>query len=372
MNKVLLRVDFNVPLKNGKVADDFRIRASLPTIRHWLNKSAQVFLITHLEENGNVPHLDAVRKSLEELLGMEVGFARGKLQAKSCEFAERVVLFDNIRLNPGEKNCDLRFAKLLASCGDYYVNDAFSASHRQHASIFLLPKLLPHEAGPLLKREVENLSKFFKPTHPFLFTLGGKKFETKEPLIERFLKSADAIFVGGALGNTFLSRRGYRVGSSRVEDVKISRYVITNHKILLPEDVVLLRGKSKKTLPLIPTSNIEHGDLIYDAGPKTVKAISDLAKEAKFVLWNGTLGVCEKGFASGTKALAKALGESKAFKVVGGGDTVAAIRKFKLEKNFDFISTGGRAMLEFLAKGTLPGIAALGEPRLWREALKKK
>ena len=310
---------------------------------------------------------------LEGLLGLRVGFVQGKLPPKPLEFAERVVLFDNIRLNPGEKACDLSFAKTLAAWGDYYVNDAFSASHRKHASIVLLPELLPHEAGFLFEKETENLSKFFKPDHPFLFILGGKKFETKEPLISRFLTSADAIFVGGALGNTFLSNKGYRVGSSPVEDVQISRYVLTNRRVLLPEDAVLLRGKKKKIVSLIPTSNIEHGDLIYDAGPQTIKTLADLAKKAKFVLWNGTLGVCEKGFTYGTKALAEELGKSKAFKVVGGGDTVAAIRKFKLEKNFDFISTGGGAMLEFLAKGTLPGIAALsGEPRLWREALKKK
>lgn len=359
MRKVLLRVDFNVPLKNGKVADDFRIRASLPTIQHWLRTGAQVFLITHSEENGELLHLDAVKCLLEELLGLPVGFARDKLPDVPEKFAERVVLFDNIRLNAGEKKCDPRFAETLASWGDYYVNDAFAASHREHASIVLLPKLLPHEAGLLFQKEVENLSKFFKPQRPFLFILGGKKFETKEPIISRFLTNADAIFVGGALGNTFLSHRGYRVGFSNVERVHISRYVLTNHKILLPEDVVLLRGKKKKTVSLVPTSNIEHGDLIYDAGPKTIKELADLAKEAKSILWNGTLGVCENGFTYGTKTFAKELGKSKAFKVVGGGDTVAAIRKFKLEKNFDFISTGGGAMLEFLAKGTLPGIEAL-------------
>lgn len=359
MKRVLLRVDFNVPLKNGKVADDFRIRASLPTIQHWLKDGAQVFLIAHLEYGGELPHLDAVRNFLDKSLGFTVGFMRGKLPDVPEKFSERVVLFDNIRLNPGEKDNDPKFARALAAWGDYYVNDAFADSHREHASIVLLPKLLPHEAGLFFQKEVENLSKFFKPQHPFLFILGGKKFETKEPLISRFLRSADAIFVGGALVNTFLSHKGYRVGGSPVEGVQISRYILTNHKILLPEDIVLSRGGKKKTVSLIPASNIERGDLIYDAGPKTIKILAGLAKEAKFILWNGTLGVCEKGFTYGTRTLAKKLGESKAFKVVGGGDTVAAIRKFKLEKNFDFISTGGGAMLEFLAKGTLPGIEAL-------------
>ena len=338
--KVLLRVDFNVPLSGGKVADDFRIRAHIPTIKMLLKKGAQVFLITHLEVNGKTPHLGVVRNLLERLLDLRVGFARGKLPV-SRRFFERAVLLDNIRLNPGEKKNDLKFAKLLATWGDYYINDAFAVSHREHASIVLLPKLLPHETGPLLKAEIKNLSKFFKPRRPFLVIIGGKKFETKEPLISKLLKSADAVFIVGAIGNTFLAKRGVDVGKSKVENVKIPKSLLWSPKILLPEDWAM------------------KGGVILDAGPKTVRALSQLAKKAEFVLWNGTLGLCEKGFEYGTRTLAKELGKSKAYKVVGGGDTVAAIRKFKLEKNFDFISTGGGAMLEFLAKGTLPGIEAL-------------
>lgn len=352
--KVLLRVDFNVPLKNGEVADDFRIRVATPTIKKILSAGSQIFLITHLEADDKISHLDAVHKTLEKLLGIKVDFARGSIAAWPKNFAERVVLFDNIRLNPGEKQNDLKFARRLAAWGDYYINEAFSASHRRHASIVGLPKLLPYESGQLFKNEVKSLSLFFKPKHPFLLVIGGKKFETKEPLIARFLKSADAIFIGGALANTFLACRGVDVGRSKTEDVKIPDSILWSNKILLPKDWV------------------SKNDVIYDAGPKTVRALGDLATRAKFILWNGTLGLCEKGFDMGTRELAKALGKSKAYKVVGGGDTVAAIRKMKLEKNFDFISTGGGAMLEFLAKGTLPGIAALeGEPRLRREALKK-
>ncbi|MBI2112924.1 phosphoglycerate kinase, partial [Candidatus Woesearchaeota archaeon] len=335
-----MRVDFNVPLKDGEIVDDFRIRETLPTIRRFLKAQNKIFLITHLELSGKTPRLDAVHRALERLLRTKVRFLRGEIPYMREDIRERVVLFDNIRLNNGEKTNDLKFAHRLASCGDVYVNEAFSASHRKHASIVRLPIFLPHEAGPLFQKEVKNLSKFFKPKHPFLLILGGKKFETKEPLIRRFLKTADAVFVGGAIANTFLAQRGVSVGKSKIENVKIPKQILWSPKIILPEDWV------------------EKGGVIYDAGPKTVKILGELAKNAKFILWNGTLGICEKGFEYGTKTFAKELGKSRAYKVVGGGDTVAAIRKFKAEKNFDFISTGGGAMLEFLAKGTLPGIEA--------------
>ncbi len=343
MKRVLLRADFNVPVTKGKVADDFKIQKTIPTIKKLLRADNQIFLITHLEINGKTPHLDPVKSALEKLLKFKIGFARGKLPLKPRKFSERVVLLDNIRLNPGEKKNDLAFAKRLAAWGDYYINDAFAESHRKYASIVLLPKLLPHDAGPLLKKEIKHLSRFFKPKHPFFVVVAGKKFATKEPLISRFLKSADAVFIGGAIGNTFLAKRGVNVEKSKVESVKIPQNIIWNNKVLLPEDWAM------------------QNDLILDAGPKTVKTLGELAKTSRFVLWNGTLGLCEKGFEYGTKTFARELGRSRAYKVVGGGDTVAAIRKFKLEKNFDFISTGGGAMLEFLAKGTLPGIEALNK-----------
>lgn len=354
--RVLLRVDFNVPIKGGSVIDDFRIRATLQTILSLLKKGCRIFLISHLENNGKISRLDPVKKTLEKFLNFKIGFVSGKLPKKPTRFSERVVLFDNIRLNPGEKQNDGVFTRNLASWGNRYINEAFAASHRKHASIVGLPGLLPHSAGCLFKKEVKNLSSFFKPKHPFLLILGGKKFSTKEPLICRFLKNADAIFVGGALGNTFLSQRGFSVGKSKIENVKIPKNILWSPKIFLPEDVIVLRNGKKKSVLL---RDVKSSDIIYDAGPKTIGALAKLAKNSKSVLWNGTLGICENGFDYGTKKLGMALGKSDAFKVVGGGDTVAAIRKMKLEKNFDFISTGGGAMLEFLATGTLPGIEAL-------------
>lgn len=341
--KVLLRVDFNVPLSKGKVADDFRIKASIPTIKMLLKKGAKVLLLTHLEADGKTPSIGVVASHIEKLLGTKVRFIKGKVPSVPSDFPEHIWLFDNIRLNPGEKNNDPKFAKALSAWGDYYMNDAFSAAHRAHASIVGLPKFFPkmRSEGPLMKEEVNNLSRFFAPSHPFLFILGGKKFETKEPLISKFLGKADAIFIGGALANTFLSKRGVDVKKSKVENIKIPGEILWSTKIILPEDWEFGKGA------------------IYDAGPKSVKTLSELAKKAKFILWNGTLGFCEGGYEKGTREFAKALGRSKAFRLVGGGDTVAAVRKMKMEKNFDFISTGGGAMLEFLAKGTLPGIEAL-------------
>jgi len=339
--KILLRVDFNVPIARNKVADDFRIKASIKTINGLLKKGAKVLLLTHLEADGKTPGLGAVASRLEKLLKAKIKFIKGKIPADPCEYPERVWLFDNLRLNPGEKKNDRDFAKQLARWGDYYINDAFAASHRKHASIVGIPRFLPHGAGPLMRAEIKNLSKFFNPEHPFLFILAGKKFATKEPLVSKFIKKADAIFIGGALANTFLKKRGVDVKRSKVESVAIPDNILWFPKIILPEDWKIGEGS------------------IYDAGPKTIRTLAELAKNAKLVLWNGTLGLCEKGYTYGTRELGMALGKSKAFRLVGGGDTVAAIRKMKLEKNFDFISTGGGAMLEFLAEGTLPGIEAL-------------
>ncbi len=354
--KVIIRVDFNVPIAKGKIADDFRIRSTMPSIKYYLSKGAKVLLVTHLETDDKTPHFDVVAKYLECAFKTKIRFIKGPVPEHVQNFPESILLFDNIRLNSGEKKNDLKFAKKLAGWGDFYVNEAFSASHREHASIVSLPKYLPYEAGPLLKKEIAELSKFFKPKHPFLFILGGKKFETKEPLVSKFLKSADAIFIGGALGNTFLALRGTSVGASKVEDIAIPDNILWNNKILLPEDAVVSRGGKKKTVAI---HEVAKDDLIYDAGSQTARALGELAKKAKLVLWNGTLGFCENGFNYGTRELAKDIGQSKAFRLVGGGDTVAALRQMKLEKNFDFISTGGGAMLEFLAKGTLPGIKAL-------------
>lgn len=341
MKIVLLRVDFNVPIQRWKIVDDFKIRAHIPTIHDLLRRGAQVFLITHLEQNGIVPHLDFVRRHLEHILRMKVGFLRGQIIAQLMPFSEQVVLFDNIRLNSDEKKNDVGFARRLAHWGDVYINDAFAESHRPYTSIIGVPKFLPSFLGPLVKKEVLMLSKLFMPRHPFLVVIAGNKFATKEPLISKFLEKADHIFIGGALANTFLKARGNNIGKSIAEKITIHKKLLWNKKIILPTDFTVKNG------------------VIYDSGPATAKILEDLVKKSKFILWNGTLGLCEKGFDFGTKSFAEALGKSKAYKIAGGGDTVTAIHKFGLQKNFDFLSTGGGAMLEFLTTGTLPGIDAI-------------
>ncbi len=339
--RVLLRVDFNVPMRHGAIADDFRIRASIPTIKKTVSQGAQVFLIAHLEENGTIPHLESVYKKLKFFLKTDVAFWRGKIGEFPKHTDSKIVLLDNIRLNQGEKKNDRAFAQTVASLGDIFVNEAFSDSHRKHASIVGIPKFLPSYLGDFFKKEVKTLSKSFDPPHPFLLVMAGNKFATKEPLLNKFLKIADHVFIGGALANTFLFKRGFDIGKSKVEKIIIPKSILWHKKIILPIDYVKKNG------------------VIYDAGPKTIKMLGRIAERSKFVLWNGTLGLCEKGFISGTKNFARHLEKSKAYKIVGGGDTAAAIRGFKLEKNFNFISTGGGAMLEFLATGTLPGIEAV-------------
>jgi 3-phosphoglycerate kinase len=359
--RILVRVDFNVPLDFardkpfGSVVDDFRIRAHIPTIKSLLKDRNKVVIVTHLQIDDKIPHLDSVHKKLEKLLGRNVRFVRGKIE-KAHSYNDSVILLDNVRLDKGEQKNNVLYAKKLSSWGDFYINDAFSASHRKHASVVGIPNFLPSGMGSLMEREVSELSRAFKPLHPFLVVLGGKKFSTKEPLVDRFLKTADTIFIGGSLANTFLSQRGIRPGKSSIEKEKLPKNILMHEKIMLPEDVIVLRGKKKVPAEL---NEISSTDYVYDAGPKTVKKLAKFAKEAKFIVWNGTLGFCERGFTEGTQKFGKSLSNSKAYRIAGGGDTVAAIRQLKLERNFDFISTGGGAMLEFLAKGTLPGIDAL-------------
>lgn len=340
---MLLRVDFNVPMSKGEIADDFRILSHISTIKYYLKKNFQIFLISHF--GGPIAHFNIIHKYLEKKLNTKIHFLRGKiprlLAGRPKNFKEKIVLFDNLRLNSGEKKNDKKFAKNLASWGDIFVNDAFSASHRKHASIVGLPKLLQSQLGPLFKKEVKELSKAFEPGHPFLLVAGGNKFTTKEPLILKFLNKADYIFIGGAIANIFLKARGYDVGKSKLENIKISKHILESKKIILPVDFTIKKG------------------VIYDFGPATEKILDDLVKKSKFILWNGTLGLCEEGFYFGTKSFVEALGKSKAYKIAGGGDTISAIHKFGLEKNLNFISTAGGAMLEFLATGTLLGIDAI-------------
>lgn len=357
--RVLLRVDFNVPIENGIVTDDFRIRKALPTIKYLKQKGAKVILVTHLGKGGET--LAPVAESLQKLikskfvaniLGLDAAIAVSSMKDGD------ILLLENLRNDKGEQACDKFFASNLARLGDVYVNEAFSVNHREDASIVLLPKLLPSFAGLQLEEEIGNLSRAFKkPKHPFLFILGGAKFSTKLPLIKKYLKLADHVFIGGALLNDFLRAEGDEVGTSLVSDENFGiKDLLGNKKIILPEDVVV---KSGDELINRSVKDVEHDEFILDIGTKSVKNIAPFIKKAKFILWNGPLGDYEIGGDMGTKKILKLVASSRATSIIGGGDTVSIISEMKFEKKFSFISTGGGATLDFLANGTLPGIKAL-------------
>ncbi len=345
---ILLRVDFNVPIKNRKVEDDFKIIKTLPTIKFLLKKGAKIILITHLGKDGSA--------SLEPVI--QCFWKVSKFKKDKLEF------FENVRKFQGEEKNDPVFAKKLASLGDIYVNDAFPVAHRMHVSVAGIPKYLPSYAGFQLEEEIKNLTRAFKkPKHPFLFILGGAKFFTKMPLIKKYLKLADYVFLGGALANNFFKAKGYEVGKSLVDETDCDiKEVLKNKKLVLPTDVIVKNVRNSAIAGFVTkkVDEVEKDEIILDIGNETVKNLGLLIKKSKFILWNGPLGKYEEGGEKSTKEALKLVANSKAESIIGGGDTVALISKMKMEKKFSFISTGGGATLDFLANGTLPGIKALG------------
>ncbi|MDO8575195.1 MAG: phosphoglycerate kinase [bacterium] len=362
--RVLLRLDLNVPIENDRVRDSFRIDKALPTLRYLRSMKAKVVILAHIESDRN--SLLPVYEYIHGFFNIE--FAKNlddaEVIVKSMKDGE-CLLVENLRNYKGEKDNDEAFSRRLASLGDIYVNDAFSVSHRAHASVVGVPKFLPHYAGPLLEEEVKNLETAFNPLHPFLFILGGAKFGTKIPLINRFLNIADNVFISGALANDIYKVKGYEVGRSLISlDSKFDKEIkeiISNNKIIVPEDVVI--EDTEKNVTSKPANYLDIGDLINDTGPLSIAKISETVKNYKYVLWNGPLGNYENGFVDGTANLARALAEatekSGVKTIVGGGDTLAVIASLGLMDKFTFLSTGGGAMLDFLANTTLPGIEAL-------------
>ena len=344
--RVILRVDFNVLFGNGRMEDLYRINKTIPTIEYLREKGAKIILISHLSAGKN-GSLSLVADYLNSKASFQIKFIKEKnISEIKKEIAEmkdgEIVLLENVRKHKGEEDNDPEFAKSLSELGDVYVNDAFSASHRNHASIVGLPKLLPSFAGFLFEEEVKGLQSAFSPEHPFLFIVGGIKMETKLGVLDKFISLADNIFIGGALANGFLKAKGFDIGDSVTsEKMPIDKY-LDHPKVIFPEDV---RKKDDK---------------IYDIGEKTIIKLLPFIQSAKFILWNGPMGNIEEGdFDKGTKIIAEAVAKSKAKTVVGGGDTVAVINEMGLLDKFSFVSTAGGAMLEFLATGTLPGIEAI-------------
>ena len=360
--RVLLRADFNVPIANGRVVNDYRIRMALPTINLLREKGAKVIIISHLEvKEGEKNTLEPVAKVLNDL-GIPVKFVsdiRNAAEETNKMSADTCLLLENLRQYDGEKANDPKFSQELASLGDVYVNDAFSVSHREHASVVGVPKILRGYIGLQMQKEVDALSKAFHPEHPFLFILGGAKFETKLPLLERFIRIADNIFVVGALAHDFFKAKGYETGKSltSVRNVDLSMYT-NSERLLLPIDIVNDAHEVKSV------DSITKNEKIMDAGPKTLELLRAKIDEARFILWNGPLGMYENGYKEATLEVAKMIaGRAGAINsvttIVGGGDTLAAIAPLGLESKFNFVSTAGGAMLDFLSTGTLPGIDAL-------------
>ena len=359
--RILLRVDFNVPMKDGKIIDDFRIRKSLPTIEYLNKKGAIIILLSHLGEDGK-ESLAPVASRLKKYIP-KVNFIKTPIFSDETEKVLKglkkgdIVLLENLRREPVEKNNSPSFARALSRYGDIYVNEAFSVSHRVHASIVGITKYLAGYAGFQFENEIKNLSRAFNPEHPFLFILGGAKFETKIPLIKKFLRDADNVFISGALANDFFKAKGYEVGVSLVDNANFQIASLMKRKnLILPIDVEAVKDSKHR---FIEPNKVEHDENIVDVGPKTVEMLKGLIEKSKFILWNGPLGKYESGFGGSTEQVLKIVSKSKAHSVIGGGDTVALISKLKLEDKLGFVSTGGGATLDFLAKGTLPGIKAL-------------
>lgn len=356
--RVLLRVDLNIPVENGAPKDDYRILKILPTIEYLKKQCKEVIVLSH--------HSDA-KQSLELIykeLNTKVSnyFIRDIFNddefVTARKSGEKVFVCENIRFWEGEKENDSQFTENLSLLGDVYVNDAFSVSHRKHSSIVGLPSKLPSYAGFFFEKEVQELSRAFHPEHPFLFVLGGAKPETKIPLIEKFLESADKIFVGGALVDAFFRECGYEIGNAVAERIPVDiGKLLGSKKIVLPKDIVV---KNEDGIFTKKIADISAGDDMLDIGPETISELKDLVNSSRFILWNGPLGdYLKPGLERSSVLFAKAVKESNAKSIAGGGDTVTLLRENNLGDSFGFLSSGGGAMLMFLAAKTLPGIEAL-------------
>ncbi|MEX0910278.1 MAG: phosphoglycerate kinase [Candidatus Paceibacterota bacterium] len=353
---VLMRVDFNVPLIEGQVQDVFRIQQVLPTIEYLVKAGAKVVLISHLGDK------EATLKPVADWLNqfVPVKFSPQVVDKEAVKnlTSGQVLLLENLRQHPGEESNDPVLATELAQGADLYINEAFSVSHRAHASVVGVAKLLPSYAGFLFSREYEELSRVFKADKPLVVVLGGAKFSTKMPVVEKLAPLADHIFLGGALVHVLWRKMGYEIGQSLVDSsIKGLDEILKLKNVHLPQDVVVKKtnGERENKLP----EQVGMQEVIVDAGTQTVDSIVEAIAAAKFVLWNGPLGFTEQGFTDSSARIAKAISESEAYSIVGGGDTVAVLNDLNLLAGFDFVSTAGGASLEFIASGTLVGIEAL-------------
>jgi len=373
--KVLVRVDFNVPLDNGEVVDDIRIREALPTIQYLMKNQAKVILMSHLgRPEGKVVEelrLEPVGHKLSSLLGDQVLTLTdcvGEEVERAIESLEpgEVILLENTRFYDEEKKNDKGFAEKLASLADVFVNDAFGTAHRAHASTEGVANFIPAAAGLLLEKEIKTLGEVMaNPAQPFVAVIGGAKISTKMGVINKLLEKTDNLLLGGGLANTILKAAGVEVGKSLLEEKMIGEAKKLNEqrdgKLKIPVDAVVAGEGSEESMSRNANVNdVKPEEAIFDIGPETIKEYTEIIKGAKTVIWNGPLGMFEKAkFASGTNNVAKAVAENPGKTVIGGGETLEAVSKLALMDQVSFVSTGGGAMLEFIEKGDLPALKPL-------------
>ncbi len=370
--KVLLRVDFNVPLVSKKITEDYRISAAIPSIKYLLNAGASIIIISHW---GDPKKRDLnystkkLAKRLEKLSGLKVRFVddivgdKAVKKAKNLK-AKEIIFLENLRFEAGEKKNDKKFAKKLADLADIYVNDAFSVSHRDQASVSAVSNFLPAYAGLQLEAEIINLEKIIKPKKPLVLLMGGSKIATKAPMINKLQQKSKYILIGGALANNFLKYKKYEIGKSMYDAGSIAMIASLlkdkklMKKIILPIDVIV--KDSKKLSRRRKLEDIKKTDTILDIGPDTISLFSSYIREAQTIVWNGPLGKFEESpYKHGTIALASVIAvrsTGPAFGLVGGGETVAALKLTKMESHVDWLSTAGGAMLAYLGAENMPGL----------------
>ncbi|GMN89597.1 phosphoglycerate kinase [Francisella sciaenopsi] len=374
--RVLVRVDFNVPVKDGKVTSKVRIEAAIPTIQYILDQGGAVILMSHLGrptegEYDSQFSLEPVAEALSQIIKKPVRFAKDWLNgvdAKACE----IVMCDNVRFNKGEKKSDDELSKKIASLGDVFVMDAFATAHRAQASTYGVAKYVPVAcAGLLLANEIKALEKALKaPKKPMAAIVGGSKVSTKLSVLHNLLDKVEILIVGGGIANTFIKAEGFNIGNSLYEEdlVGEAKDILAKAKELgvnipVPVDVRVAKEFNENAVAIVKNvADVVDDEMILDIGPKSERNIAELLKSANTILWNGPVGVFEfDNFAEGTKALSLAIAESNAFSVAGGGDTIAAIEKFDIKDKVSYISTAGGAFLEFLEGKKLPAVEILKE-----------
>jgi phosphoglycerate kinase len=375
--RVLVREDLNVPVKDGAIADDTRVRAALPTLRGLLEKGAKVIVTSHLGRPKGRPApeftLRPVADRLCDLLGREVSFAEDCVGEPARTATGRLgggelLLLENVRFHSGEEANDRDFARQLAELGEIFVNDAFAASHRAHASVVGVAEFLPAYAGDLMLAELEALHRALdEPRRPLVAIVGGAKVSSKAGVLRFLLPKVDALLVGGAMANTFFKAEGKEIGASYVEDEALQEARVVaemgGDRLLLPVDTVWApKMEAGQPTRVLPVGEIAPGWMILDIGPETRALFAERVRAAGTVVWNGPLGVFEiPEFSEGTKAVAEAVANSDAFSLLGGGDTAAAVEQMGMAGSFSHVSTGGGATLEYMEGKELPGVAVLKE-----------